>query len=214
MAAGDWQAVSKTITAEPRPEIRDHPVIQSFGVIAETRSGRRNGDLARQIKELESTLRPARDRYPDLFHQLELAYVEQLLALSYTPENLSRNTDEILRRLGTATRRDVDIRIRTAATFEDVADRKMSAASGFMQKDPYAIQEARSIYQTGLRLLVTPDGWATLEPISPSANPAIARILEKIRAANRSIHGPALPFTDRDPETWSGKRGDPVHDAF
>lgn len=204
-----WKDVASTVASEEGEPFRDNLLVQALAVYARSRSGERNVSLEIEIKNALARLEPMRGRYPEIYHKLELARVDQTLSRSGTPEILSMNTDAIFQWLGkeAKTLHEVDTRINAARTFEGVGDKLAEQAKGYLRDDLLKLREAREYYRTGLRLLVTEKGWKTLEPLSPRTRPDIARIEEKIRAANRKIHGPALPFTENDPETWSGKKG-------
>ena len=210
-----WRDLRNAIDDHPSEKIRDHPVVEGLALIARSRSGERSLALERAMMDLEPLLRSFGNRYSDLLHELQLCRVEQILSRSKSPEILARNTDEIFRLLGkeVKTQRDVKVRVDAARVFEEQGDRLMQAAEGLIKVDTYRLREARVYYQTGLRFVVERGRWLERTPVSPRAQPELERLVEKLRIANRKIHGPGWLAPSRDASTWTGRKGDPVHDA-
>ncbi len=212
-ASENWKQI-RTEIDNTAPEIREHPVVQAFDVIALIESGQRNGALLARIQ----TLRPkfADDRTQrGMLDYLNLMEAELLLNASRSPDMLTRNMDDFRQLIGgqeKLTPRLLDFRVRLADRFEQMGDQEIKDAGNF-RADQVKMLNGRSLYQQGLRWVTTRDGWLKAQPIDPGrAASTSQRLLLKIRDANQIIHGPVLPFGDKENTTWTGKRGDPVHD--
>ncbi len=209
-----WSEIIAAIEQQPDEKIKNHPVVQALDAIAKNRQGLRNTQLEIKLRDMESRFAASSNDYPDLLHELRLARVEQILSRSQTPEILFYNLDEIYRLLGPSaeTNRDVVIRLRASQVLENQGDNLVAKADGYLKNDTVLLTEARQYYQSALRFLVVKDAWPNLEPLSPQSKTRIERLLEKMRQANRMLHGVALPMSGNDSSTWSGKKGSPVHD--
>ena len=216
---GDWAEVIERVDAHPSPETRSHPVVRGLVAVSEARLGVRSVGLEERLGRLEGELEPAARQHPELLHELRVARAEQLLFRASDLNSLQRNTDLILRLLGPESRTpyDVEVRVAGARLYEQFGDALVEEgtgwAGGLVGTDTLKIRTGRSAYQAALRLVVPPGDWYRLEAISPRARPVVERLVEKIRQANRAIHGPSLPLTGSDSNTWDGRRGSPVHDS-
>lgn len=215
MGRREFRALIESVRNQADSRIAGHPVVQSLEAIARVRSGQRSLELERGLTSLETTLSPAEGQYPDLLHELRVGRVDLILARATSADVLGHNTDTIMQLLGPASRTayDVDVRIRGARVFEGFADEEMQKGKGVIQSDLLRVREARVQYQNALRLIVTRERWSSLTPISPRANSEVERIVQKMREANRIINGVSLPFTNNDSTTWTGRKGDRVHDG-
>ncbi|MBI1293285.1 hypothetical protein GC173_18930 [bacterium] len=209
----EWRALTTIVNSQQDDRLRDHPVVKALAALARTRSGERSLALETQLIELDTTLQGAGTQYATLSEEIRVARIDQALARISDWDILQRNTDLFLQLLGAAaeTPYEVTVRQKLARRYESMADEKEKGARGYLSSDTIALREARSIYQSGLRMLVEAKGWAALTPISAGTAPDIERIVEKIRRLNYSINGPSIPFTNSDSNTWSGTKGDPVH---
>lgn len=210
----EWRQVKDLVDSEQREALRKHPVIQGFHVLSRTRLGERSRDLEEELVNVEGRLRPESRRYADLIHGLRLARIDQILSRTNNPAILQHYTDlfTMLLERDAKDPYDVSIRLRLAERYERAADQLVKDAKGLIRTDVVKTRQARSYYQIALRWIVSPDGWLDLVAISPAARPEVERIVEKIRQANRTIHGVSLPLTDNDSNTWVGRRGTPIHD--
>lgn len=210
-AANDWQALrGAAANASNR-----HPLVASFELIARARLGETSLDLERALVANRRRVEALDDPPRALVEELRLCEAEQILARVHEEELLFRNIEKLLDLIGSTslTPRAVEVRRKFALDFEHAGDALLDRAIGLFSDSPDLLRRAREAYQTGLRVLVTPDGFLTLEEISPRVRPDILRLEDKIRAANRRLHGPVMPFTGRDRNTWTGIEGDPIHDA-
>lgn len=210
----EWQQLRTEIEKDTDPAIREHPLIRAMGLLSRARSGERNIELEKALENAEISIRAAGDRHAGLLEELRLARVEQVLSRSNTRENFAYNIDLIYRLIGpqATTERAVMVRGKVARTFENFADELMLEGDRLMGRDILKIREARLYYQSALRFVVKGNRWMELEPISARAAGDVERLLQKIREANRKVHGPSLPFTSADSYTWTGRSGDPIHD--
>lgn len=209
-----WQQLRAEVDNEPDPKIREHALIRAMGLLARARAGERNTELERALENAEISIRTAGTRHAGLLEELRLARVEQILSRSNTRENFAYNIDLIYRLIGpdAATDRAVQVRGKVANTFENFADELLLEGDRIMGRDILKIREARLYYQSALRFVVKSNRWMELDPISARTSADVERLVQKIREANRKVHGPSLPFTAADSYTWTGRRGDPVHD--
>ncbi|MCC6547856.1 hypothetical protein IT570_11890 [Candidatus Sumerlaeota bacterium] len=194
--------------------IKGNPIVQAIYVVARTRQGELNTTVERQLMGLEAQLAVAEGDFPNLLQEVRVARADQILNRSSDGDTLSRNTDTILNLLGPVPKTNyaLDVRLRAARRFEQVGDGIVTEGEGVFRTDILKVREARAYYQTGLRFIVADNAWLQLKPITPRASPDVERIVERIRDANRKINGVSLPFTESDSTTWTGKKGDPVHD--
>ncbi len=212
--ANRWPDIISTANSEANKSIASHPVIQALVLIARTKNGERSIELENDMIGTEAELTPSAKEYVDLLFELRLARVRLMLARISSPDLLIHNIETFRQLLGEEPRNtdDLMVRIRLAQRFEDAGDLLMEQGDGYLSDDLVLIRQGRSFYQMGLRWIIRSGRWYQLEPISQAAVPEIERLVQKMRVANREIHGPSLPLTDNDSTTWSGKRGDPVHD--
>lgn len=210
-----WTDVVSRIKAEPEPAVREHPVVAGLGTLAEVRAGARGTETERRVMDAIAALEPSATRFPDLLKQLRLAQAQFMAARSTSPVILHRNTDTLFRLVGRDASSDyaVDVRLDIAAAFEQAGDTMVEQGSGILRDDPVMLREARSVYQSGLRFLVTDAGWAKLTPVSERTRPSIERNVGKIRELNRRIHGTNFFPSSKDNTTWSGNKGGLIHDA-
>ncbi len=215
---GRWVEVIERIEAHPEAATRGHPVLTALAALSEARLGVRSATLEDRLARIETQLAPSARQYPELLHELRVARAEQIFYRVYELEGLRRHTDLILRLLGSESRTpyDVEVRLQGARLYEQFGDELVEAGGGWLGTwvgtDPLKIRAGRSAYQAALRLLVADAAWYRLEAISPRARTDVERLTEKIRQANRSIHGFSPPLTGSDSNTWDGRRGSPIHD--
>lgn len=210
----EWRQAKELVEAETREEVRKHPVVQGFHLLARTRLGERSRTIEDELVNVEGRLRPEIRRYGDLIHGLRLARIDQILSRTRNPIVLQQYTDLFTMLLERTPRDhyDVSIRLKLAERYERAADDLAKEAKGIFRTDVVKTRQARSYYQIALRWIVAPDGWLDLVAISPAARPEVERLVEKIRQTNRTIHGVSLPLTESDSNTWVGRRGTPIHD--
>jgi len=213
-ARNEWAAIKQSIADQPDAAVREHPVVVAFAMLGRSRTGERNIGLEAELARAEQSLQGSGARYAGLVDELKLARAEQILSRSGDPEILSLSIDTLYALLGSeaTTPRNLDVRLRAARLFEAFGDDIAEKAKGYLQTDVVRLRQARAHYQMALRFLVKSDRWLDLQPVSPRATSPIEGIVEKIRIANRAIHGPSLPFTRYDSTTWTGEKGSPVHD--
>ncbi len=214
MAREDWPSILRTI--EPLPSASAaHPAVRAFRAIARIETGESSRDLLEEVRLLEPAFasdplkRPMRDylrlMHADLIYRLD----------SGSPETLRAQTDRLRLLLADLpmTGRHLSLRLKLAERFERFgADEERAAGSYF--RDRLRLRTARALYQQGLRWVTTREGWINAQPISPG-QPSIQveRLLHRIREMNKAINGYSLPYSGADRTTWSGREGDPVHDA-
>lgn len=209
----------RVATETASPALQEHPFVRAFRDVAvvRTRTAADKARLPTVERELASLERRLKEdgAQAGLLDLLRLARADLILQRSRSEELLTRNTDELRRLVSRQpfTPAVIDLRLRLSQLYEFHGDRAFKEASGIISAEPLRMTAARSYFQMALRWVIAEDQWALLQPISAEARVASDRLLQKIRQANASIHGRALPFTQKDPETWTGKKGDPVHDA-
>lgn len=213
MNEGSLPAVRDKITSADNT-IKSNPIVQAIYVVVRTQQGEMNASVERQLMVLESQLGAAEGDFPNLLQEVRVARAAQILSRCNDSESLSRNTDTILQLLGPTpkSKYGLDVRVRAAGNFEQVGNRLIEQGKGMIRTDVLKVREARAFYQTGLRFIVADDAWLQLKPVTPRAAPDVERIAERIREANKMINGLSIPFGDSDSTTWTGKKGDPVHD--
>ncbi len=212
-ARDDWAAVARRAGAAP-PPLRDHVIVRGFALLSRARTGERGASLEREIASITSQI-PRGGESGALREQLDMAHALSILDRCNSLELLMANA-ETLQRLaeGTQSRPSVlDVRVRVAKAYERHADQRTEASIKVTSNDIAGLREARGLYQTALRWLVDPSGWIALAPRSDSLRPHIERIVGKMQRANKALHPFDLPFTDQDRNTWTGRKGDPIHDA-
>lgn len=215
-AGGEWRSIAAAVAAA-KPPVADHPVVIAFGLIARTRTGARDVKIIQDLQKVENRLAASSSRkvLADLIHELRVARAAQLLLLCESVEGFRRNTDEMTALLAseTPTRFDVQVRIRMAELGIQAGDELMEEANRkLIGSDLGNVAEARALYQQAMRFVVTEKGWARLEPISPQAGVTVGALREKLRAANALVHGFSNPLGNYDSSTWSGRKGDAIHD--
>lgn len=212
-AADSWGEIAKR-TANAPETIRDHPVVRGFALLAKYRTEKGSVFLEREIAQT-SALLDAKGDFAALREQLDVAQARLILERATTLDLLMRNAESIQRLMeGTRPRPTViEARVRIAQRYEQFADARFEESKRMVRgNDTAGLREARALHQTALRWLVLPEGWRTLTPYSESMRAHVARVVGKIQVANEAINSIALPFTDRDSKTWTGKKGDPIHD--
>lgn len=212
VATDAWGEIAKRTAAAPET-IRDHPVVRGFALLAKYRTQKGDVFLEREMNQIASLL-DANGDFAALREQLDVAQARLILDRTTTLDLLLKNAESLQRLMeGTRPRPTVlDARVRIAQRYEQFADKRFDESKRVMGNDTAGLSEARALYQTALRWLVLPEGWRTLTPHSESMRPHVARVVGKIQVANQAINSIALPFTDRDSSTWTGKKGDPIHD--
>ncbi len=210
--AGNWSGVRSEIQ-NAEPFLTVHPTVKAFEVVSRVLTG--GHATLDEIRSLRQTLSRDRKLRP-LVDYLKLAEAELRFRASVSPEMAMRNLDEFRELIGTQenlTRDVLAIHLKLAERFERLADAEAEAAGTF-RTDRSKLSTARNFYQQALKWVTTQDGWQNLTPVSEGKASVLAdRLLLKLRETNGRFHGPAMPFTDRDNSTWTGKKGDPVHDT-
>lgn len=209
----DWPAISRRTGAATAP-LRDHVLVRGFALLARSKQGERGGPFEREIAAVSAQI-PKTGDTAALREQLDLAQALSILDRCRSLDLLMANA-ETLQRLadGTQSRPSVlEVRVRVARTYERFGDERLESSIKVTSNDIPGLREARGLYQSSLRWLVEPSGWHALVPRSDSLKPHIERITGKMQRANKALHPFDLPFTDQDRNTWTGRRGDPIHDA-
>lgn len=214
VAQDRWEEVRRELQGEIPAEVRSHPVIRALELASRVRTGERNIDVERDLRAVAAQLPTGRSSAP-LREAVALALAHVIVERSNDVEWLLRNAGELQRLMKDLPPRPavLEMRVRIATRYERLADGRIEKSSGMRNRDEAGLREGRSLYQSGLRWLVTEAGWSSLTPFNDSFRPHIERILAKIEEANRTIHPVSLPFSNRDAGTWTGRKGDPVHDA-
>ncbi len=211
-----FREILTEIASIEEEQVASHPIIQTIGLLAENRLGGGDYTLERELLKLEERLQAERKKYPELFHELQLAKAELILNRSQSPELLARQTDTIFRLLDYEIKdqRDIEVRLKAAHTYENAARFLFEQATGItgLRIDMIKMKEARIFYQSALRLIVKEGDWKRATPISEGARDDVSRLIGHIEICNRKIHGPALPFSGKDSSTWSGDKGTAIHD--
>lgn len=212
VATDSWGEIAKR-TANAPEAIRDHPVVRGFALLAKYRTQKGDVFLEREMTRVAALL-DAKGDFAALREQLDVAQARLILDRATSLDLLLKNAETIQRLMeGTRPRPTVlDARVRIAQRYEKFADVRFEESKRVMGNDTAGLREARALHQTALRWIVLPEGWRTLTPYSESMRPHVARVVGKIQVANQAINSIALPFTDRDSSTWTGKKGDPIHD--
>lgn len=211
-ARRDWFMVIQTIEAAD-PESARHPVVRAFEVVARVERGDRSAASYQQLRNLENAFRDS-NRHGVLRSYLRLLQADVLLRTADNPEALLRNMDRLRQLVDDQplTPRVLELRLSLARAYEQAGLEELKAA-GTIRRDRVRLANARALFQQGLRWVVAPEGWKDLRPIdSGEANAIAGRLVLHLRVANARLHGPSMPFTGSDSETWTGRRGDPVHD--
>jgi len=208
-----WGEVARAVAAAP-PEIAGNPVVKAFGAVARSFEG---AAIPREeLRSLRTRLAGDSQRQA-LVDYLKIAEARTVLLRTRTPENMLANMDafrELLAGQPVLTPELLELRIQLASRFEELGDAEAEAARATFRKDRPRLVVARSFYQNGLRWVTTPDGWIDARPVAEGKAALVAdRILDKLRTANEDYHGMAIPWGDRDASTWTGAKGDPVHDS-
>lgn len=211
--ADRWESVRSEIEKAPESH-RAHTVVRALGAVARVRTGEKSAELERTVIELQAPL-STDDDFDALREQLMIAQARLITERCTTPELLLMNAETLHRLLDRLPPRPttVDARLRVSQRFEQFGTARMKEASAVMSRNEAGMREARAFYQTALRWLVARDGWATLQPFAESFRPHIERNLGHLRSANAALNPPDLFSAERDRNTWTGKRGDPIHDA-
>jgi hypothetical protein len=211
----EWRALIQRIERQPDEKIRTHPVVRAMELLARTRTGERSVALEQELATIDDLLRGGGSDHAALQEEIRTARVDQMISRMNSWEILRRNTDLFLRLLGpdAGSPYEVQVRQKVALRYEALGDELAARSRGYVSTDVITLREARAVYQAGLRFLVHQRNWQSLEPISAGTSLEIERLVEKIRKANRTLHGPSIPFTSSDWETWTGRRGDPIHMA-
>jgi hypothetical protein len=211
-ARSDWQGLAAA-TAAAGPAQRDHPVVRAFALIARVEQGDRSTASWRQLQELDIVFQGS-DRHRALRDYLRLLKADVLLRTAKDPDALMRNMDKFRQFLSGAglTPRVLELRLDLAAAYEAAGVDELEAA-GSLRPDRVRLANARSLLQQGMRWVTREDAWIQRLPIDTGQAAARQQRLElHLRTANARFHGPALPFTGKDSETWSGRSDEPVHD--
>ncbi|MCB2155234.1 hypothetical protein KQI84_10125 [bacterium] len=214
LAAKDWPAIRKAVAEAPKAA-QERPEVEAFDLIAQVESGQSNPSLNKRIVDLEPYFSRKKSQEP-MLNYLRLMRAEMLFrSSSNDPQALIRNMDEFRRLVADQplTERVLLLRLKLAGRYELMGARVQEEAGGVLRRDVLELTTARSLYQQGLRWVTTREGWMKLQPISPGkAAASIDRLITRMRSVNGQLHGPALPWENKDPETWTGKKGDPIHD--
>lgn len=211
----NWAGILNAV-ADAKPEIREHPGVKAYEAIARVETGESSPDLIALLIVLEREFEGDADR-KDLVEYLRLARgIAMFRTEGNTANSLMRMTTEIRPMLASlaVTPRVVEFRIMLAERFERFARDEEAAGTGTFTNDELHLAAARQLYQQGLRWVVTREGWLKAQPIAPGKPSVVAeRLLLSIRKVNAKLNGWAVPMTESDSSTWTGRRGDPVHDA-
>ena len=214
LALRDWPGIGKAIAAAPG-DMRKRPEVDAFDLIALVEGGESNPRLNQRIIALEPYFTHKKSQEP-MLNYLRLMRAEILFRSSSTdPQALMRNMDEFRRLVADQplTPRTVAFRIKLAGRYEMMGAQVQEEAGGLFRRDILELTTARGLYQQGLRWVTTQEGWMRLQPISSGkAGNVLDRLVTRLRDANGALHGPAMPWEDKDPKTWTGKKGDPIHD--
>lgn len=211
----NWSGIMNAVATAP-PEVREHPVVQAFDAIARVESGEGGPDLMALLIALERELAGDEDLAPQVEYLRLARLISMFRTQGTTPDGLLRLTSEMRPSLSVmrTTPRVVEFRLMLAERFERFGQDEEAAAAGTFTNDTLRLATARQLYQQGLRWIVTREGWLKATPIAPG-KPAVVveRLLMRIEKLNRQINGWSVPMTESDSSTWTGKRGDPIHDA-
>jgi hypothetical protein len=211
-AANRWPEVAAAVEAAP-PQDRQHPLVRALALIArvETNTGP-DPTLANEIEGARVALGTS-SRHRELSERLALAEARCLLRLSRetflaNEERLNRLVRPLGLRPGV-----LSVRIDMARRYEALGDKELAAGSSMLSTDEARLRAARGYYQAALRLLVAEDRWLAATPIDAAATPHVQRILGRMAEANKALNGRLNRILGGDPSTWTGEKGDPVHDA-
>lgn len=198
---------------QSKPDLQVNEAVQAFKIYAQVQTGNRNTELRQQIARLRPYFTDqSNKKYLDI---LNYSDAKILYSISSSQTALMRNNaelHELLSQQSTLTRDVLLLRLRLAERFEIYGDEEFEA-SGSFRRDQLNLANARSYYQQAFRWVTTKEGWLELQPIDSSVtNSMIQRLRIKMVRANNRFHGPSIPFGDGDSDTWTGKRGDPIHD--
>ena len=211
-ARSDWQGLAAA-TAAAGPAQRDHPVVRAFALIARVEQGDRSTASWRALQELDIVFQGS-ERHGALRDYLRLLKADVLLRTAKDADALLRNMDKFRQFLaGTElTPRVLELRLDLAGAYERAGLAELEAA-GTLRPDRVRLANARSLLQQGMRWVTREDAWIERRPIDTGQAAALQQRLDlHLRTANARFHGPALPFTGKDSETWSGRANEPVHD--
>jgi hypothetical protein len=212
--ADDWRGVRDAIAAADPPALRENAVVLALDTVARVRLGETSGTLLGTIDSLKPVFRSDKERR-GLYEALLLAEARLFLDATRSPEACAKYADDFRDALlaqSTNSADVVDLRVRLAERYESVAG-KLVEDAGRIRVDRVKLAEARSLYQNALRWVTTQDGWLQLQPVS-AGKPAIVagRLRLELQTANKRYHGRSMPFGDSDSTTWTGRKGDPIHD--
>ena len=215
VAGRNWPGIINAVSLAP-PEVRSHPVVQSFEAIARVESGEGSPDLLALLLALEAELK-GDTQFESLVEYLQLARaVAQFRTQGNDADSLMRLVTELRPTLSAmpTTPRMVEFRLSLADRFERFGIQEETAAAGTFTNDQLRLATARQLYQQGLRWVVTREGWLKAIPIAPGKPTVVTeQLLMRIRTVNSKLNGWSVPMTESDSETWTGRRGDPIHDA-
>ena len=213
LGQGDWKGVQALVKGLPQ-EMKAHPIFHAFEAIARIESGESGIDLLRTVEKLEGTFYSDAKRKP-LLDYLRMMRAELILQTCAAPESLLARTDmlrELVLSQSALTPRALRLRVKIAERYEALG-RELADSTGRVFKDKITLINARSLFQQGLRMVVAPEGWLQAQPIHPGASAtAVQRLLLQIREVNRQINGVSAPWSQTDRSTWTGQKGDPIHD--
>ena len=210
-----FEAARGEIARAPQ-SVRDNPVLRALDTIAAvelltSRSASplaaQRGQFNRDLKELQATFAEDSKRRP-LYEYLLLAEAKLHADLVDDPRDAHLRANEIrrlLRRIERNTERVVEFRIELARDYLLYGNQLSEEAENLVGVDTETMRSARQLYQDGLRAATAVDGWQNLTPISDDARFVQRQLLERLQRANRALEGRA--------GTWTGREGDPVHDA-
>lgn len=211
----NWSGIMNAV-AIASPDAREHPVVQAYDAVARVETGEGGADLVALVRVLEQQLAGDEEREPLVNYlrlaQLIVAFREQ----GNSADSLLRLTGEkrpVLAALPT-TARVVEFRLMLAERFERFGQAEEAEAAGTFTNDEVKLSTARQLYQQGLRWVVAREGWLSATPIAPGKpGVVVERLLLRLRTVNAKINGWSVPMTQSDSSTWTGRAGDPIHDA-
>jgi len=214
MAREDWPGILTTLEGT-QDDLLVQPPIRAFKAIARIETGEAGFSLLEEVRMLEPFF-SSDPRHRPMREYLRLMQAELIIRLDGgSAERLRGQTDRLRQLLADLpmTGRHLRIRMRLAERFEEFGAAEERAAGTYF-RDRLRLRTARALYQQGLRWVTTREGWLQAQPISPG-QPAIQveRFIHRIREMNKAINGYSLPYSGADRMTWSGRTGDPIHDA-
>lgn len=213
-AANRWPEVNAAVSAAP-PQDRQHPLVRALALIAAAETSSSPGSAAPLANELESARLAlgTSSKRRDLADRLALAEARSLLRMS--AENFSGNEERINRLVRPLALRPgvLTVRVDLARRYEALGDAELAAGNTTMSTDEARLRAARGYYQAALRVLVAEGQWLAATPVDPAAAPHVQRILGRMAEANKALNGRLNRILGGDSSTWTGQKGDPVHDA-